>query len=491
MQKQNEQNLIQQAKKGHMEAVAQLYQRYWRAARATAYGITANLSIAEDSASEAFYAAMEGLDDLKDTTRFGAWLRTIVVRTAQRYKIKQMKHKKLDPQALPASASQGPDTTTEQLELVGLIHQAVANLSEIQREAVSLFYFEGYSIEDAAHFLTVPIGTFKRRLHDGRRCLRSATEYILDGTKPTDLRREHILQQLQKLIDEGPEVGDYREVLRKAIQLRPLPYELMAKYMQRHSKVSKHLTTEQGRETIKRLSEKVVQIINCPSARATNENHPVGKVISDIRGLLPEFKFWQMDPTTAAQNLVGIMSGNISRSNLPPGFSKGIPGMYMYIMRGCLIQVPDGSYHTSIELFMDADVRDKGKTQKFKQLATDTLILSWLQSERIELRDIENLLRQLAGKVVPDITVCFTAYEEPRYRSALRMQLGDVEIPAAIGGPIIPGPTIPETANAATVQIFLEAWATAQSGQVIELENLELLLEELKKTRKPTDSIDT
>ncbi|MHC4702370.1 MAG: RNA polymerase sigma factor [Planctomycetota bacterium] len=66
--------------------MADLYRRFWRAARATAYGVTRDFSLAEDAASEAFYSALNGLEGLRDTTRFGPWLRTIVVRTAKRRK---------------------------------------------------------------------------------------------------------------------------------------------------------------------------------------------------------------------------------------------------------------------------------------------------------------------------------------------------------------------------------------------------------------------
>jgi DNA-directed RNA polymerase specialized sigma24 family protein len=78
----NQQNCIERAQQGDPAAIAELYKYYWRAARAAAYGVTADINIAEDAASEAFYAALSSLQDLKDTQRFGPWLRTIVVRIA-------------------------------------------------------------------------------------------------------------------------------------------------------------------------------------------------------------------------------------------------------------------------------------------------------------------------------------------------------------------------------------------------------------------------
>ena len=64
--------------------MGELFSRYWRAARAAAFGVTGEFGSAEDAAAEAFQQALAGLDSLRDLDRFGPWLRTIVVRQAQR-----------------------------------------------------------------------------------------------------------------------------------------------------------------------------------------------------------------------------------------------------------------------------------------------------------------------------------------------------------------------------------------------------------------------
>ena len=71
MKENTEQDWMERAKQGEPAVIAELYRRYWRAARATAYGVTGDLNLAEDAASEAFYAALDGLQDLKGTQRFG------------------------------------------------------------------------------------------------------------------------------------------------------------------------------------------------------------------------------------------------------------------------------------------------------------------------------------------------------------------------------------------------------------------------------------
>ncbi|MBG6239137.1 RNA polymerase sigma-70 factor (ECF subfamily) [Mycetocola sp. CAN_C7] len=47
------------------------------------------------------------------------------------------------------------------------VSRAMANLTEIQRQAVSLAYYGGYSQSEVADILSVPLGTVKTRLRDG------------------------------------------------------------------------------------------------------------------------------------------------------------------------------------------------------------------------------------------------------------------------------------------------------------------------------------
>ena len=47
------------------------------------------------------------------------------------------------------------------------VSRAMANLTDIQRQAVSLAYYGGYSQSEVADILDVPLGTVKTRLRDG------------------------------------------------------------------------------------------------------------------------------------------------------------------------------------------------------------------------------------------------------------------------------------------------------------------------------------
>jgi RNA polymerase sigma-70 factor, ECF subfamily len=62
------------------------------------------------------------------------------------------------------------DTVAETVEVViesARVKEAMGRLTELQREAVTLAYFGGYSHSEVAALLRIPIGTVKTRLRDG------------------------------------------------------------------------------------------------------------------------------------------------------------------------------------------------------------------------------------------------------------------------------------------------------------------------------------
>lgn len=106
---------------------------------------------------------------------------------------------------------------------------------------------------------------------------------------------------------------------------------------------------------------------------------------------------------------------------------------------------------------------------------SDAMSLLWKRAEPLALRVVEELLRRLSNEIVPDTPVSFRPYEEPCFRAGLRMQLGDDPVPAAIGGVQNPWPGLPDGISIASVHIYLEPWAAAQSGQAVELADFSLI----------------
>ena len=468
MNQSSEQDWVERAKQGDGAAIAELYRRYWRAARATAYGVTADLDLAEDAASEAFYAALDNLADLRDPQRFGPWLRTIVVRTAGHLKAKKLKEHGGQLHTLSHEQSAPPGADLEQRELTALVHEAVRNLSETLREAMSLFYFEGYSAKDAARFLDVPVGTLKRRLHEGRRRLRDAAEQMMKGRRPVDPQREQILNRLTDAMEEGIHSEAFYQAMRQALRFRPMPREMLRGFLQRHwaQKVAK---APMSPEKVRLLREGLGRIY-APSQRAQDPNHPVGKVSRAVRASLPEFTDWQIDMSAVdfSQAVRQMLEGK--GFTMPPDFADAYEASYISAMQAWIVQDEDGSVRTTYDLMQNKSTRDALTAQMGQgSFLSDALRLIWKRLRPLELRDVEELLRRLSSAVAPATPVHFHPYDEPRYRAALRMQLGDNPIPAAIGGVHDSWPGLPEGITVASLLIYLEPWAAAHTGQPVEL----------------------
>jgi RNA polymerase sigma factor (sigma-70 family) len=480
MEQNTEQDWVKRAKQGEPAAVAELFRLYWRAARAAraaAFGVTGDFALAEDAASEAFYAAIESLPDLKDTQRFGPWLRTIVVRMARRQKAKTSKENGAELQTWLDAAVSAPGDDLERRELAALIQEAVGHLSETLREAVVLFYFEGYSLKEAAGFLDIPEGTLKRRLHDGRKRLRDTAEQILKGAKPMNVKRQQILKQLEEASIEGIQSEAFFQAMRRALNLRPMPDNLLRKVMQKHwAKKLKKLPMAPEKE---RMLREALGRFYSASERARDPNHPVGAAANAIRAALPEFQYWQLDMSKfdVSGMVKNMFSGKADAfsSLRPAGFDTDAPGSYIHPIRAWLIYDEDGSVRTSFEIMRSKSTRDAMHTQMNQGgRLSDTLSLLLKRAEPLELRAIEELLRRLSSEVIPDTPVSFRCYDEPRYRAGLRMQLGDDPVPAAIGGVHNNWPGLPDGIAVASVLIYLEPWAAAKSGETVELADFSL-----------------
>ena len=476
MAENTEQDWVERARQGEPAAIAELYRHYWRAARAAAYGVTGDFSLAEDAASEAFYAALDGLQSLKDAQRFGPWLRTIVVRTARRRKAEISKDNNLGSWPLPDDRFEAPSARLEQRELAALIHEAVGSLSETFREAMSLFYFEGYNLKEAARFLDVPEGTLKRRLHEGRQHLRSAAERILKGRKPMNQHREQILKQLKDAFAEGPNSEAFYQAIREVLRLRPFPDKMLREVMRKHwaPKFEKAAIDPEK----DRMMREALSVAYSASERASDPNHPVGAVAGAIRAALPEYQLWQPDMSRIDLSQATRQMFEGKGLTMPPNFAEDSSASYVTAMRAWLVEDSDGSVCTTSELMKKKATREEMHTQMSQgKKLSDALRLFWKRPEPVELRAVEDLLRRLSELLVPKTPVRFTTLDEPHYRAALRMQLADNPIPAAMGGVHNPHPLfgLSDEVSVASILICLEPWATAKSGRVIELADFSLL----------------
>lgn len=437
-----DQELIERVQAGDARAVGELFTRYWRCARAAAYGVTRNWPAAEDAASEGFLRALAGIGSLADAGRFAPWLRTIVVRAA-RAAIRNPAAAESAPESL-CDEGPGPDDLLLRRQTAAVVHLAMNRLPEALRETIALHYFEGYGSADAARFLDVPPGTLRRRLHDGRELLRAEVQRILKGRKQMEEALQQQLAKFDRMISEGRLDRAMREIL----ALRTPPPPLLDLIRNNAS------GTGPGSAGVARMA---VSILESLPGFASDPHQPVGAAAQAIRAALPEFKEWRLDIGPAAERFFGAGEyRDRLQALLPPGFAEGRPGSFVRAARG-LLHLETGAATQSVNSPSDLN----------NAVFSEVLDLTWMVAGPLDLRAVHEKIERLTAEVLPGITPAFSGHHEPRYRSALRLDLAGAAARAAIGGVLAGWPGHPPGMDAAHVRIYLEPWASLRSGQPV------------------------
>jgi RNA polymerase sigma-70 factor (ECF subfamily) len=171
-------SLLKRAGRGDKDAFAELYD----ATSARVYGLAVRVvrdpAQAEEVAQESFLEIWRGSARF-DASRGSAiaWILTIV-------------HRKAVDRVRSAEAASRRDTTYQrQNQLVEhdttadaahaslearRVRSALSSLTDVQRQAVELAYFGGYTHTEVASMLDLPLGTAKTRIRDGLIRLRDA-----------------------------------------------------------------------------------------------------------------------------------------------------------------------------------------------------------------------------------------------------------------------------------------------------------------------------
>ncbi len=172
----SDRELVQKASAGDKRAFGQLVVRHRPVLETLCRRMLGDHALAEDAAQEAVIVALTSLDRLREPDRFGAWLIGIglnVCRQWQRPATRDYwRWQPLLKEAVQVEdEGPSPSEVSERAELAGTVREAVSVLPEGQRAAVTRFYFEELSYQQAADALGIPVTALKARLHKARRTL--------------------------------------------------------------------------------------------------------------------------------------------------------------------------------------------------------------------------------------------------------------------------------------------------------------------------------
>jgi RNA polymerase sigma-70 factor (ECF subfamily) len=152
-----------------------LYQEYGRAVYSLALTLLRDAQAAQEVAQEVFLAIWHGARDFDPQRGSG---RTWILSLAHHKSVDAVRRQRLRanwPLAADPVGATAPDISGEVMErIVGEhVRQTLQALSQEHREAIVLAYYGGYTQQEIANRLSIPLGTVKTRIRDGLIRLRS------------------------------------------------------------------------------------------------------------------------------------------------------------------------------------------------------------------------------------------------------------------------------------------------------------------------------
>jgi len=150
--------LIQLCRNGKQNAYGQIVERYQTLACSVGYSCCGDLAFSEDLAQDGFILAWQKLGDLKDDSKFKAWICTIVRNRANRSSQRSGRSvthaaEHLDAVVNIPSDIETPINRAVSAEEEKLVWQALADVPENYREPLILFYREEQSVARVAEAL--------------------------------------------------------------------------------------------------------------------------------------------------------------------------------------------------------------------------------------------------------------------------------------------------------------------------------------------------
>ncbi|HEU4972015.1 MAG TPA: sigma-70 family RNA polymerase sigma factor [Gaiellaceae bacterium] len=175
--------LVALVARGDEDALAELYDRVGRVAYGLALRVLRDDRHAEDAVQEAFLQVWRSAATFRaERAKASTWILTLVHRRAVDL-VRREERRQADPLTDDSAAGVAPEETEEAAWLRferERVQSALRQLPDVQREALELAYYGGFSQSELAERLGVPLGTIKSRMFAGLARLR---ELLDDSTQ--------------------------------------------------------------------------------------------------------------------------------------------------------------------------------------------------------------------------------------------------------------------------------------------------------------------
>jgi RNA polymerase sigma-70 factor, ECF subfamily len=160
--------LVLLAARSEDSALAELYDRYGRAAYGLALRVIGDAALAEDAVQEAFLATWRSASTfVPERGRASTWILTLAHRRAVDVVRREQRRRADSLERAPEPATEGAAEDAWLRLQRERVQFALRQLPDAQREALELAYYGGFSQSELAERLGQPLGTIKSRMFAG------------------------------------------------------------------------------------------------------------------------------------------------------------------------------------------------------------------------------------------------------------------------------------------------------------------------------------
>ncbi|MEV8373199.1 sigma-70 family RNA polymerase sigma factor [Kribbella sp. NPDC056861] len=167
--------------RGEDAALGEMYQQYAGPMFATAISLLGNREQAADAVQRAFLQAWQAADGFDPRRELKPWLYAITRRAAvDVYRRERRSAKNVSLQLVRELPDDGP--AMERVWYVAEVRDAFRRLRAQEREVLELAYYRGYTQQEIAAELGLPLGTVKSRTSRGHRQLADLLAHLREPT---------------------------------------------------------------------------------------------------------------------------------------------------------------------------------------------------------------------------------------------------------------------------------------------------------------------
>lgn len=174
----SDRRLVERIAQGDEAAFDELYRRYHQRVFGYLLRVLGRLERIEEVLDDVMLAVWQGARRFDGRSRVSTWVFGIAHHKALKALDRSRREADRsgdDPAELehePVTGAGGPETAAARSELRSKLRRAMEALSPVQRAAVELTFYYGYSYPEVAQILGCPVGTVKTRMFHARRVLK-------------------------------------------------------------------------------------------------------------------------------------------------------------------------------------------------------------------------------------------------------------------------------------------------------------------------------